>query len=150
MGRRTKARECAFQILYQREISGEAMPKVIAAFWQVRSGTAPMRAMAERLAVGAQGRAQELDREIVAAAANWRLDRMAPVDRTILRLGAYELLAEPETPPAVVLDEAIELAKRFGEADSPAFVNGVLDAIRRQVRPPARPKKGRARGEEQR
>ena len=151
MGRRTKARECAFQILYQREITGEAMPKVIDAFWRVRSGTAPMRAMAERLAVGAQGRAQELDREIVAAAANWRLDRMAPVDRTILRLGAYELVAEPETPPAVVLDEAIELAKRFGEADSPAFVNGVLDAIRRQVRgPSARRQKGRARGEEER
>ena len=57
------------------------------------------------------------------------------MDRTILRLGAYELVAEPETPPAVVLDEAVELAKRFGEADSPAFVNGVLDAIRRRVRP---------------
>ena len=134
MGRRTKARECAFQILYQREITGEAMPKVIDAFWQVRSGTAPMRAMAERLAVGAQGKQRELDREITAAAANWRLDRIAPVDRTILRLGAYELVAEPDTPPAVVLDEAIELAKRFGEKDSPAFVNGVLDAIRRRVR----------------
>jgi N utilization substance protein B len=150
MGRRTKARECAFQILYQREITGEAMPKVIDAFWQVRSGTAPMRAMAERLAVGAQGKERELDREITAAAANWRLDRMAPVDRTILRLGAYELLAEPDTPPAVVLDEAIELAKRFGEHDSPSFVNGVLDAICRQLRPSARRKQGRARGEEKR
>jgi N utilization substance protein B len=150
MGRRTKARECAFQILYQREITGEAMPKVIDAFWQVRSGTAPMRAMAERLAVGAQGKQRELDREITAAAANWRLDRIAPVDRTILRLGAYELVAEPDTPPAVVLDEAIELAKRFGEKDSPAFVNGVLDAICRQVRPATRRKQGRARGEEKR
>ena len=68
------------------------------------------------------------------AATHWRLDRIAPVDRTILRLGAYELLAEPGTPAAVVLDEAVELAKRFGEADSPAFVNGVLDAIRRRTR----------------
>lgn len=150
MGRRTKARECAFQILYQHEITDEAMPKVIDAFWQVRSGTPHMRAMAERLAVGTQGRKHELDREISAAAAHWRLDRMAPVDRTILRLGAYELMAEPETPPAVVLDEAIELAKRFGEEDSPAFVNGVLDAVRRQVRPSERRGKGRAGKEEDR
>jgi N utilization substance protein B len=137
MGRRTKARECAFQILYQREISGEPMQKVVGSFWQVRSGTANMKAMAERLAYGAEARAAELDGAITAAAANWRLDRIAPVDRTILRLGTYELVAEAETPAAVVLDEAIELAKRFGEADSPAFVNGVLDAIRRQVRPAA-------------
>jgi transcription antitermination protein NusB len=148
MGRRTKARECAFQILYQREITGEEIAKVVDSFWMVRSGTAHMRAMAERLAFGATGRAAQLDEAIVGAAANWRLDRMAPVDRTILRLGAYELLAEEETPAAVVLDEAIELAKRFGEADSPAFVNGVLDAICRQVRPPSgRPRKTRARGE---
>jgi N utilization substance protein B len=149
MGRRTKGRECAFQILYQREITREEMPQVIQAFWLVRSGTPQVRAMAERLAVGADGRAAELDRAIVAAAANWRLDRMAPVDRTILRLGAYELVAEPETPAAVVLDEAIELAKRFGEADSPAFVNGVLDAIREQVRGPAvRRRKVATKGED--
>jgi transcription antitermination protein NusB len=146
MGRRTKARECAFQILYQWEISGEPISRVIGLFWQVRSGTAAMRAMAERLAAGAQGRVGELDAAIAEAAANWRLDRIAPVDRTILRLGAYELASEPQTPAAVVLDEAVELAKRFGEADSPSFVNGVLDAIRRKVRGGAasvgRPAKG--------
>lgn len=134
MGRRTKARECAFQLLYQWEIAGEAMPGVIRSFWEVRSGTPQMKAMAERLAAGAQERIAALDERIGAAAANWRLDRIATVDRTILRLGTYELMAEPETPAAVVLDEAVELAKRFGEADSPAFVNGVLDAIRREVR----------------
>jgi N utilization substance protein B len=134
MGRRTKARECAFQILYQWEITGEAMSAVLEGFWRIRSGMPQMRAMAERLAIGAQSRAAELDRAIAGAATNWRLDRMAPVDRTILRLGAYELVAETGTPAAVVLDEAVELAKRFGEADSPAFVNGVLDSIRRTVR----------------
>ena len=135
MGRRTKARECAFQLLYQWEITGEAMGTVIEGFWRLRSGMPPMRAMAERLATGAQARVAELDEAIAAAATHGRLDRIAPVDRTILRLGAYELVAEAETPSAVVLDEAVELAKRFGEADSPAFVNGVLDAIRRRVRP---------------
>jgi N utilization substance protein B len=134
MGRRTKARECAFQILYQWEISKEPISRVTLHFWQLRSGTAAMMAMAERLALGAHGRVAELDAVIGEAAVNWRLDRIAPVDRTILRLGAYELAAEPQTPPAVVLDEAVELAKRFGEADSPAFVNGVLDAIHRKVR----------------
>lgn len=149
MGRRTKARECAFQLLYQHEITGEPMDEVIHAFWQVRSGTANMRAMAERLAAGAQGRIEALDAVIVTAAANWRLDRMAPVDRTILRLGAYELMAETDTPAAVAIDEAIELAKRFGEADSPAFVNGVLDAVRKQVRGgDAQRKKAKGEGEQ--
>jgi N utilization substance protein B len=91
---------------------------------------------------------EELDGAIAEAAANWRLDRIAPVDRTILRLGAYELVGEAETPVAVILDEAVELAKRFGEADSPAFVTGVLDAIRKKVRGPARGGR-RAKGEKQ-
>jgi N utilization substance protein B len=137
MGRRTKARECAFQLLYQRAIGGEPMGAVIEGFWRLRSGTPEMRGMAERLARGAESRVGELDEAIAEAATNWRLDRIAPVDRTILRLGAYELVAEAGTPAAVILDEAVELAKRFGEAESPAFVNGVLDAIRRRVRPQA-------------
>ena len=100
-----------------------------------------MRAMAERLACGAQARAAELDAAIAEAATHWRLDRIAPVDRTILRLGAYELLAEAATPAAVILDEAVELAKRFGEADSPVVRER---GARRD--PPARPRRGR--GEE--
>jgi len=142
MGRRTKARECAFQLLYQWEVGGEPMADVMAAFWRLRSGMPQMRAMAERLAGGAQSRAEELDAAIAEAASNWRLDRIATVDRTILRLGTYELMAERGTPFAVVLDEAVELAKRFGEADSPAFVNGVLDAIRRRVRGAAGDREG--------
>jgi N utilization substance protein B len=134
VGRRSKARECAFQILYQWQITGEPMSAVVESFWRVRSGTPEARAMAERLARGAQAQAAELDDQIAEAAKNWRLDRIAPVDRTILRLGAYELGSERETPAAVVLDEAVELAKRFGEEDSPSFVNGVLDAIRKRVR----------------
>jgi N utilization substance protein B len=134
VGRRSKARECAFQILYQWQITGEPMSAVVESFWRVRSGTPEARAMAERLARGAQAQAEALDKQIGEAATNWRLDRIAPVDRTILRLGAYELGSERETPAAVVLDEAVELAKRFGEEDSPSFVNGVLDAIRKRVR----------------
>ena len=134
MGRRTKARECAFQMLYQWDVSGEPMDEVVKAFWRLRSTTGETRALAERLAVGAQACAPESDAAIKSAATNWRFERIAPVDRTILRMGTSELMKEAGTPPAVVLDEAVELAKRFGEADSPAFVNGVLDAIRRRVR----------------
>ena len=134
MGRRTKARECAFQILYQWQITGEPMSVVLDGFWKVRSGTPAAKAMAERLSLGAQARAVELDGQIAEAATHWRIERIAPVDRTILRLGAYELAEERQTPAAVVIDEAVELAKRFGEEDSPAFVNGVLDAIRKRVR----------------
>ena len=134
MGRRTKARECAFQMLYQWQVSDTPIEQVVESFWRVRRSTPATRAMADRLAMGAGARIGELDDAIGEAASNWRLDRIAPVDRTILRLGAYELLGEPQTPAAVVLDEAVEMAKRFGEADSPAFVNGVLDAIRRRFR----------------
>jgi N utilization substance protein B len=134
MGRRTKARECAFQMLYQWEVTERPMDDVVEAFWRLRSSTPATRAMADRLARGTRARVGELDEAIGAAASNWRLSRIATVDRTILRLGTYELLEEPDTPVAVVLDEAVEMAKRFGEADSPAFVNGVLDAIRRRLR----------------
>lgn len=128
MGRRSKARECAFQILYQWEVGREPIERVIEGFWRVRSGTAPAREMAERLARGAQAEAAQLDRLIEETASHWRLERIAAVDKNILRLGAFELTRE-ETPPRVVIDEAVEIAKRFGEGDSPAFVNGVLDAI---------------------
>ena len=134
MGRRTKARECAFQILYQWQVTGERIEAVVASFWKVRSATPEARALAERLARGAQGKAEALDAEIAEAATNWRLERIAPIDRTILRLGAYELWDEAATPAAVVIDEAVELAKRFGDEGSPAFVNGVLDAIRKKLR----------------
>jgi transcription antitermination protein NusB len=129
VGKRTKARECAFQMLYQWEIGGEPMERVIEAFWRVRSTTEETGALAERLARGAQSHAEEIDAAIARAATNWRLDRIAAVERNILRVGVYELMLEPATPPAVVIDEAIEMAKRFAEEGSPGFVNGVLDAV---------------------
>jgi N utilization substance protein B len=133
VGRRSKARECAFQILYQWEVSREPIGDVIEGFWRVRSGTPAAREMAERLARGAHAAAEALDAMIEQTASHWRLERIATVDKNILRLGAYELTRE-QTPPRVVIDEAVEIAKRFGGADSPAFVNGVLDAIMKKPR----------------
>ena len=134
MGRRTKARECAFQMLYQWDMTREAMDDVIDSYWKVRSTTDLTRSMAERLARGAQGQVERIDREITAVSKNWRFDRIAAVDRNIIRIGVFELVNDVETPSAVVIDEAVEMARRFGEADSTAFVNGVLDAIMRRVR----------------
>jgi N utilization substance protein B len=136
MGKRSKARECALQMLYQWDMTREPMDRVAGLFWQVRSGTDEMKAMAERLARGAQADLERLDQAIGSALTRWRFERVAPLDRNVMRIAAYELLREPQTPPAVVIDEAVELAKRFGEEDSPAFVNGVLDAVRRAVREP--------------
>ena len=89
---------------------------------------------AEQLARGAQGELERIDAAIAEAATNWRFDRIAAIDRNILRIAAYELMMEPHTPPSVVIDEAVEMAKRFSEAEAPGFVNGVLDAIKRAVR----------------
>jgi N utilization substance protein B len=134
MGRRTKARECALQMLYQWERTGEGPERVAEAFWRVRTTTEETRALAERLFTGAVREREAIDAAVSAALTNWRFDRIAEVDKAVLRLGAYELMKEPQTPGAVVIDEAVELAKRFSEADSPAFVNGVLDALLKKVR----------------
>lgn len=132
MGRRTKARECAFQMLYQWQLTGASIDEVVEDFWRLRSSAEATRERADQLVRGAHAWCERIDAAIAAASTRWRPERIAEVDRSILRLGAYELLAEPGTPPSVVIDEAIELSKRFSESESYAFVNGVLDAIRRQ------------------
>jgi transcription antitermination protein NusB len=134
VGKRTKARECAVQMLYQWDLTREPMDRVAGLFWQIRTSTEETRGRAEQLARGAQGVVGSLDEAITRASTNWRFERIAAVDRNILRIGAFELMKEPETPASVIIDEAVEMAKRFGEADSPAFVNGVLDAVRRALR----------------
>lgn len=143
MGRRTKARECAFQMLYQWEQTKDPIDRVSALFWRVRSSTDPTKEIAQRLVKGTHAHVAEIDAQITRTTKNWKFERIAAVDRNILRLGTYELMMELETPGTVVIDEAVEIAKRFGEADSPAFVNGVLDAILREVRGDAGPRKPR-------
>jgi N utilization substance protein B len=121
-------------MLYQWDLSQEPMDRVVGLFWQVRTTTEDTRARAEQLARGAQRELARLDAAIAEAATNWRFDRIAAVDRNILRIAAYELMMEPQTPASVVIDEAVEMAKRFSEAEAPGFVNGVLDAVKRAVR----------------
>ncbi|MCR9097376.1 MAG: transcription antitermination factor NusB [bacterium] len=111
------------------DASGEAFDRIVEHFDVPKSA----REFARGLVAGVVSRAAELDALVGQHARNWRVERMAAVDRNVLRLGAFEL-RETETPVPVVIDEAVDLARRFGSDTSPAFVNGVLDAIARELR----------------
>jgi N utilization substance protein B len=126
---RSRGRELAFQILFQCDQTGDKVNAVLARFQELKSANPEAAAFAESLAVGAYKQLEALDERISRCAKNWKLERLLSVDRAALRLGAYELLHTPETPLEVALDEAIELAKRFGSDESAAFVNGVLDQV---------------------
>jgi N utilization substance protein B len=128
--RRSRAREVALQLLYQRDLNPKVTRPVIERFAADRLRDAGLVPFCLELYDGVAAHGTDIDQRISAAAENWRLKRMAAVDRNVLRLGAFELLYYPQTPANVALDEAIELARRYGSADSPAFVNGVLDKIR--------------------
>jgi N utilization substance protein B len=116
-------------MLFAVEASGAPEGRVLADFWREFPGDAEGRPYAESLVRGVIAERGELDARISRASNNWRLERMTRIDRNVLRLGTWELLHELDTPKAVVLDEAVELAKRFGTEESGAFVNGVLARI---------------------
>src|SRR5687768_9882589 len=120
MGARTSGRESALQMLFAAEASGGSSERVIATFWRETPGDPEGRAYADAAVRGVLGDLTGVDEIIRKASTNWRLERMARVDRNVLRLGAWELLKNPEVPRAVILDEAVELAKRFGSEDSGA------------------------------
>ncbi|HXK18822.1 MAG TPA: transcription antitermination factor NusB [Polyangiaceae bacterium] len=129
MGARTTAREAALQMLFAIDATGNDVDQAISDFWRELPGDAEGREYADQLVRGVREGAEKLDERIRAASQNWRLERMARIDRNALRLGTYELLTRTDVPRAVVLDEAVELAKRFGGDESSKFVNGVLDRI---------------------
>jgi N utilization substance protein B len=133
VGHRRRAREQALQMLFQIDLGGGRPAEVAAQFWGEREVEERERTFADRLVRGVAERRADLDRRITAAAANWRLERMAVVDRNVLRLAVFELLADPGTPAAVVIDEAVEIGRKFGGSDSASFINGVLDAVRRHL-----------------
>jgi N utilization substance protein B len=136
MTRRSRAREVALQLLFQHDLNARIDRAVLERFVRDRLRDETLVPFCLGLYDGVVAQQSDIDRRLSAAAENWRLVRMAAVDRNVLRLGAYELLHTPDTPPNVALDEAIELARRYGSADSPAFVNGVLDRLR-QPPPPS-------------
>jgi N utilization substance protein B len=137
MTRRSRAREVALQLLFQHDFNPSAPRGAVEQLAQDRLRIADLTAFCLSLYDGVLAHREEIDRRLTESAENWRLPRMAAVDRNVLRLGALEVLFTPETPPEVAINEAIELARRYGSADSPAFVNGVLDRLRRSAAAPA-------------
>jgi N utilization substance protein B len=136
VGRRRKAREVALQFLYQLDVSGDVEPAAPAAeFWSRHPVDAQTRAFAEELVFGAKQNQGKIDALLAQSAEHWDLERMAAVDRNILRAAVYELLWHAEVPPKVAINEAIEIAKKFGTQESSRFINGVLDRIARELRP---------------
>lgn len=129
MGMRRRARELALQLLYQHEHTGADLDAMQTDFDEWTGATDELRGFADFLLRGTLSNLAELDEELARQTAHWRLERLAAVDRNILRLAMFELMHEPDTPPAVVIDEAIEIAKKFGAEESGRFVNGVLDGF---------------------
>jgi N utilization substance protein B len=136
---RHRAREAALQMLYQSEIGRAGVPETILTFWPANDPAGDvdeaLRTFANRLVKETSSRVAEIDRLIAAHAHNWRLERMAVIDRLVLRLAIAELLTDHGTPPKVVINEAIELARTFSGEESVPFVNGVLDAVRKDLDP---------------
>jgi len=129
VGARHSGREAALQMFFQMEASGAPAEEIIDLFWRSFDPDPEGRAYADGAVRGIATSREKVDAEIVKASAHWRLERMTRVDRNILRLGAWELLERPDVPRAVVLDEAVELAKTYGTDESGAFVNGVLNRV---------------------
>jgi len=132
MRRRTKSRECALKILYQIEMTKDDCDSSIRAFWEREPETEEsVREFAGLLARGARDNIKEIDSVIAGYAKNWQIERMAVVDRNILRMAAFELIYLDDIPPKVSINEAVDIAKKYGDKDSGKFVNGILDKISR-------------------
>ena len=144
MGKRREGREAAVQYLYQLDLHGETEASDPESFWALRSGpgtadtSAKTRAFTEQLVNGVNSHREEIDAKIRECTANYELHRLAAVDRNILRVAIFELVHSLDIAPVVIINEAIEIAKKFGTDKSGGFVNGVLDRIKKDLNRPAR------------
>jgi transcription antitermination protein NusB len=130
---RSKSREFAMQMLFQWDMSQQDYAKLETKFWKSAKAAEPTRVFANQLFEGAAHAAPELDESIAKYSANWRPGRISAIDRAILRLALHELRAT-ETPPKVVINEAVELAKKFSSDEAGGFVNGILDACHKALK----------------
>ena len=138
MRKRTQSRDCALKILYQSDISGKPRSVAFEEFWADQSSQSQEVVEFSRLLVlGVEKYCADIDKIITRYATNWELNRMAIIDKNILRLGVYELNYLDDIPSKVAINEAIELAKRYGDLESSKFINGVLDKIHKtETAPP--------------
>ncbi|MDD5422139.1 MAG: transcription antitermination factor NusB [Candidatus Omnitrophota bacterium] len=139
MRKRTKARECALKILYAIDITNEDPQKCVDNYWQNSDVMEPqVRTFTENLVRGVIKNREAIDALISEHTTNWELKRIAVIDRNVLRFATYELIYMEEIPPKVSINEAIDIAKKYGDTDSGKFVNGVLDNINKTERKPAK------------
>jgi len=135
MGARRKARICALQMLFQYDVARPSVEELTRSYWEAFGddmGNVPHE-FSDKLALGAISHLDEIDALIKRRAENWRIQRMAVVDRNLLRLAIYEFLFESDTPKTVVINEALEIARRFSTFEATQFINGILDAIKRDL-----------------
>jgi len=135
MGARRKARICALQMLFQFDVARPGIDELVLTYWEELGGEASedSKEFTNKLALGTIAHLDEIDKLIKERAENWRISRMAVVDRNILRLAIYEFLYESETPKTVSINEALEIARRFSTFEATQFINGILDAIKRDL-----------------
>lgn len=135
MGARRKARVCALQMLFQYDIAKPRLDELTSTYWEAfgEDMSDVPRDFSNNLAAGAIAHLDEIDDLIIKRAENWRIKRMAVVDRNILRLAIYEFLYEADTPKTVIINEALEIARRFSTFEATQFINGILDAIKRDL-----------------
>ena len=130
MRRRTKARECALKVLYQIEMTKDNYADSLRKFWETEHEIEEsVKEFTNQLVKGVRDNSKKIDETISKYATNWQIDRMAVVDRNILRIATYEILFLDEIPPKVSINEAVDIAKKYGDTDSGKFVNGILDKI---------------------
>lgn len=135
MDKRTRARELAMQALYQLDVQGSVLlPRLMAEFFCEMEGDSRTRQLAWEWTNGTWTKVAECDEIIANSTIRWQFSRLSPVDRSILRLAVYQLTSCPEIPPKVIINEAIELAKKYSTEKSGPFVNGVLDAVLKKLR----------------
>jgi transcription antitermination protein NusB len=134
MGTRRKSRELALQMLFQSDMGKQDADHVRRTFWAEQGKTSgEVRGFADDLFRAAKDRGDEIDKLIERHAEHWRMERMAAVDRNLLRVAVAEMLVYPDTPRAVVINEALEIARKFSSPESVQFVNGVLDSVGKEL-----------------
>ncbi len=134
MGHRRAARECALQMMYELDVGKHSKEEIVRTYWQMNDHPQNVRDFADLLFEGTVQRMKEIDKVIQQHTKNWRLGRMAVVDRNVLRLAVFEFLSGGKTPATVVINEALEIAKKFSTQESAQFVNGILDSIKNQLK----------------
>ncbi|MBK6799126.1 MAG: transcription antitermination factor NusB [Acidobacteria bacterium] len=134
MGVRRKARECALQMLFSYDVTRPSVEELVETFWgEMAEAADDVREFANELVLGTVTHLDDIDERIRIRTEHWRIPRMAIVDRNLLRLAVYEFLHQPNTPRTVAINEALEIARRFSTNEATQFINGILDAIKRDL-----------------